>query len=88
MGSGFRVTGFQGLGLHGFRVWGFRVVGFSGLGFRASGLGCRPMINSPLPFKGLNTRILIMSRRKGRGVLNQGSGLGFSGLGCRVYCHY
>ena len=36
---------------------------------------CRPMINKPPPFKGLNIRIPILIPIKGRGFLNQGSGL-------------
>ena len=34
------------------------------------------MINKPPPFEGLNTRIPIMIPIKGRGFVNQGSGLG------------
>ena len=33
------------------------------------------MINEPLPFKGLNIRIPIIILIKGRGFVNQGSGL-------------
>ena len=33
------------------------------------------MINEPLLLRGLNTRIPIISPIKGRGVINQGSGL-------------
>ena len=39
------------------------------------GLGCRPMINKPPPFKGLNIRILMIILAKGRGFINQGSAL-------------
>ena len=35
---------------------------------------CRPMINTPPPFKGLNIRIPIIIHIKGRGFTNQGSG--------------
>ena len=35
------------------------------------------MINKPPPFKGLNRRIPTIISIKGRGVINQGSGLGF-----------
>ena len=34
-----------------------------------------PMMNEPPPFKGLNTRIPIIIPIKGRGFINQGSGL-------------
>ena len=33
------------------------------------------MINTPPPFKGLNIRIPIITPIKGRGFINQGSGL-------------
>ena len=33
------------------------------------------MINQPPPFKGFNTRISIIIPNKGRGFINQGSGL-------------
>ena len=33
----------------------------------------RPMINKPLPFKGLDIRIPILFPIKGRGFINQGS---------------
>ena len=36
---------------------------------------CRPMIKKPTPFKGLNIRIPIIIPIKGRGFLNEGSGL-------------
>ena len=41
------------------------------------------MINKPPPFKGLNIRIPITTPIKGRGFINQGSGLGLRiwGLG-------
>ena len=44
------------------------------------------MINKPAPFKGLNIRIPIRIPIKGRGFINQGSGLGFTvqGLESRV----
>ena len=36
------------------------------------------MINKPPPFKGLDTRVPIIIRdRKGKGFIQQGSGLGF-----------
>ena len=35
------------------------------------------MINKPPPFKGLNIGIPIIIPTKGRGYINQGSGLGF-----------
>ena len=38
------------------------------------GLGCRPMINKPPPFKGLNI-ITIIIPIEGRGFMNLGSGL-------------
>ena len=50
-----------------------------GLGFRVRGLGfrdsCRPVVNTPAPFKGLNIRIPIIVPIEGRGVINQGSSL-------------
>ena len=39
------------------------------------GLGCRPMIDNPPPFKGLNIRIPVIFPAKGRGFINQGFGL-------------
>ena len=45
---------------------------YLGLGFR---LQCRPMINNPPPFKCVNIRIPIIIPIKGRGFMNQGSGL-------------
>ena len=36
---------------------------------------CRPMINKPALFKGLNTRIPVIIPVEGRGFINQGSGL-------------
>ena len=36
---------------------------------------CRPMINKPPPFKGLNSRIPVIIPMKGRGFVNQGLGL-------------
>ena len=44
------------------------------LGFRVSAWR-RPMINKPSPLKGLNVRIPIIIPMKGRGSVNQGSGL-------------
>ena len=49
------------------------------------------MINNPPCFKGLNTSIPIITPIKGRGFINQGSGLGFmvegfrASLGFKVY---
>ena len=37
-----------------------------------------PMLNKLLPFEGLNIRIPIIIPIKGKGVINQGSGLGTS----------
>ena len=34
-----------------------------------------PWIKKPLPFKGLNDRMPILVPLKGRGVINQGSGI-------------
>ena len=44
------------------------------------------MINNPHPFKGLNTRILILNPISGRGFVNHGSTLGllFKGIGYRA----
>ena len=42
------------------------------------------MINEPPPLKGLNIRIPIISPIKGRGFANQGSTLGFRGLGLKL----
>ena len=42
------------------------------LGFRAWG-SCRPIINNPPPFKGLNIRIPTIIPIKGKGFINQGS---------------
>ena len=36
---------------------------------------CKPMINNPPPFKGLNIRIFIIITINGAGFINQGSGL-------------
>ena len=41
-----------------------------GSGFRLQ--ECRPMINKPPPFKGLDIRILIIIPIKGRGFINHG----------------
>ena len=41
---------------------GFRIQGFRGLEFYA----CRPLINKPLPFKGLNIRTPFNTLMKGR----------------------
>ena len=40
-------------------------------------VSCRPMINRPPGFKGVNMRIPIIIPIKGRGSINQGSGFGF-----------
>ena len=40
----------------------------------------RPIINKPLPFKGLNVRNPNIIPIKGRGFINQGSGLTSSHL--------
>ena len=37
------------------------------------------MITNPPPFKGLNIRIPIIIPIKGKGIINQGSGLGLRG---------
>ena len=42
------------------------------------------MINNPPCFKGLNTSIPIIIPIKGRGFINQGSGLGFMVEGFRA----
>ena len=39
------------------------------------------MMNKPLPFKGLNIRIPNITPLKGRGLINQGSGLCLSWQG-------
>ena len=55
-----------------------------GLGLR---LGCRLMMNQPLPFKGLNFRIPIIIPIKGSGFINQGSKL-FSKAWARFGCKF
>ena len=39
------------------------------------GVECRPMINKPPPFKGLNIRIPMIMPTKEKGCINQGSTL-------------
>ena len=47
-----------------------------GLGYRVRGLGfrdsCRPMVNKPAPFRGLNIRIPIIVPIEGRGGYKSG----------------
>ena len=45
------------------------------LGFRVK---CRPMINKPPPFKGLNITIPMIIAVKGRGFIDRGSTLPYS----------
>ena len=41
---------------------------------------CRPMINKPPPFNGLNARIFTVIPSKGRGFIDEGSALLKEGL--------
>ena len=46
-----------------------------GLWYNGFKVACRPMINNPPPFKGLDMRIPIITPMKRKGLMNQGSGL-------------